>query len=254
MRGGAFAAFVASAALTAGGAVGVAAPASAAAAPGAAGPDSACAITDATLVWGFKESFRAYISGSIANGEWEALDGASYETPVFTFADGGGAADAASGSADIAFPGALRFTGHDGVLDTLFANPRVVITGPGEASLVADITGTRQDFEEVEAFAVRFAELDLAEAESATREAGQVTVTSIPATLTKEGADAFGTYPAGEPFDPVTLTYALDEACTVAPGVDRPSLDPAVIIALAGTAYLALVGAVATFALSRRRR
>lgn len=254
MRGRRFAALVASAALTAGGVVGLAAPATAAAASGAAGADPACAITDATLVWGFKESFRAYISGSIANGEWEALDGASYETPVFTFADGEGSADAATGAADVAFPGALRFTGHDGVLDTLIANPRVVITGPGVASLVADVTGTRQDFEEVEAFGVRFAELELTGAESAAREAGQVTVTSIPATLTEEGADAFGTYPAGEPFDPVTLTYALDEACTVAPGVDRPGLDPAVIIALAGTAYLALVGAVATFALSRRRR
>ena len=27
----------------------------------------ACTVTDASLVWGFKENFRAYIDGSIAN-------------------------------------------------------------------------------------------------------------------------------------------------------------------------------------------
>lgn len=249
MRGRASAAVVA-AALVAGGAMGSAPVASAAAAGDA--PD-ACAITDAELVWGFKESFRAYISGSIANGEWEALDGASYETPVFTFAGGAGTAEEASGEAEIAFAGAMRFTGHDGVLDTLIANPRIVVTGPGNASLVADVTGTRQDFEEVEAFDVRFVELDLAAAEAALRRAGQVTLTGIPAQLTEEGADAFGTYPAGEPFDAVDVSYALADDCAVAPGVDRAGLDPAVIIALAGTGLLAVVGVIAGVATRPRR-
>ncbi|RZS53471.1 Htaa protein [Microcella putealis] len=255
MRGRAPAAVVA-AALVAGGAmgsapVGLAALAAAAVAPGDA--PGACAITDAELVWGFKESFRAYISGSIANGEWEALDGARYETPVFTFAGGAGTAEEASGEAEIAFAGAMRFTGHDGVLDTLIANPRIVVTGPGNASLVADVTGTRQDFEEVEAFDVRFVELDLAAAEAALRQAGQVTLTGIPAQLTEEGADAFGTYPAGEPFDAVDVSYALADDCAVAPGVDRAALDPAVIIALAGTGLLAVVGVIAAVATRPRR-
>src|SRR5690606_23738697 len=42
-----------------------------------------CTVTDAELVWGYKESFRSYISGSIAHGEWTVADGAAYETPNF---------------------------------------------------------------------------------------------------------------------------------------------------------------------------
>ena len=40
--------------------------------------------------WGFKESFRAYIDGDIANGEWTTAGGATYETPEFTWSDGTG--------------------------------------------------------------------------------------------------------------------------------------------------------------------
>ncbi|MEO8529161.1 MAG: HtaA domain-containing protein, partial [Pseudolysinimonas sp.] len=37
-----------------------------------------CVVSTAQLSWGFKESFRAYIDSTIANGEWTEADGATY--------------------------------------------------------------------------------------------------------------------------------------------------------------------------------
>ncbi len=62
-----------------------------------------CPVDDATLTWGFKETFRSYISGSIANGEWTVADGATYETPDFGWSDGTGAYDPDGGEGLIAF-------------------------------------------------------------------------------------------------------------------------------------------------------
>src|SRR5690606_24359517 len=49
-----------------------------------------CEVVGAALGWGFKEEFRAYVDGSIANGEWTTADGATYETPSFQWANGAG--------------------------------------------------------------------------------------------------------------------------------------------------------------------
>src|SRR5690554_3818989 len=77
----------------------VAAPAASAAAA------EGCSVESGTMTWGVKESFRSYISGSIAKGSWEATDGATYETPSFTFTGATGQLDAASGAGAIAFTG-----------------------------------------------------------------------------------------------------------------------------------------------------
>lgn len=168
-------------------------------------------MTDARLEWGFKEAFRAYISGSIANGEWHVLDGAAYATPSFTFF-GDGAINPATAEGELSYAGGIRFTGHGGILDTTVSNPRVVIIDADRAQLVLDVIGTTQDGVAVEAEGIVFADLDLA---AATRSAqgGQLSITNAPATLTATGADAFGTYPAGEEFDPVTITGQLADDC-----------------------------------------
>ena len=177
----------------------------------AAAEQVGCTVEGAVLDWGFKESFRAYIDGSIANGEWATADGASYATPLFTWAAGAGGYDDATGDADLAFTGSVRFTGHGGVLDTTIANPRVVIDGE-RAVLLLDVTGTTQSGEPVARTGVEFAALDLAAAE---RGGGGdlVAFSGIPATLTAAGAAAFGTYPEGEALDPVDLAITLDPAC-----------------------------------------
>src|SRR3546814_3461048 len=55
----------------------------------AASPATACDVVGGELSWGFKESFRAYISGSIAAGEWTTSGGATYETPSFGWSGAG---------------------------------------------------------------------------------------------------------------------------------------------------------------------
>ncbi|WP_309709861.1 HtaA domain-containing protein [Pseudolysinimonas sp.] len=170
-----------------------------------------CTVEGAELTWGFKESFRAYIDGSIANGEWATADGATYETPAFGWANGTGGYDAETEDADLAFTGSVRFTGHGGVLDTTIANPRVVIEG-NRAVLLLDVTGTTQDGAPVSSVGVEFAELDLDAAERAGG-GDLIAFTSIPAVLTDAGAAAFGTYPAGEALDPLDLSITVDPAC-----------------------------------------
>jgi hypothetical protein len=222
---------------------GAAVPATSAAAA-AAGPvatASVCTVTDAELVWGFKESFRAYIDGAIANGEWTTTGNASYDTPLFTWSGGAGDTDA-DGALTVRFSAAVRFTGHGGILDTTVENPRIVIDGD-TALLLLDVHGTTQAGDAVDASAVEFAELDLAAADR-TRDGDALTVVGIPAVLTEAGAAAFGTYDAGETLDPITLTATVDGECGVfADG--WPVWATVLITALAAVAAaLALVAAL----------
>ena len=170
-----------------------------------------CTIEDAALTWGFKESFRSYISGTIANGEWTVADGATYDTPSFSW-EGFGSLDPDSETGDLAFTGSIRFTGHDGALDTTIANPRIVFGPDGDAVLLLDVTGVTQAGEPVAAMGVEFASLDLGAVMPETSD-GIVSWDAIPAELTAAGSAAFGTYPEGEALDPVQLTVELPTGC-----------------------------------------
>jgi hypothetical protein len=50
----------------------------------------------------------------------------------------------------------------------------------------------------------------------------RVTFADIPASLTSDGAKAFGTYAAGEAFDPVTIRFTAQPGCLPTP--DKPLL------------------------------
>ncbi|MEJ6488294.1 HtaA domain-containing protein [Leucobacter sp. USCH14] len=171
----------------------------------AEGESGACEITGGDLSWGVKESFRAYISGSIANGSWETADGASYETPEFTWSGATGSIDPETGVGSVSFTGSVHFTGHDGVLDLTLANPTVEFEGDGKAALLLDARST---------------DMEGAVAVDTTQEwVGDVTVPDqlpvaddalvadeLPSSLTNTGAKAFaGFYEAGEDLDPISL-------------------------------------------------
>ena len=182
------------------------------AAANAAASDPSCVIDDATITWGFKETFRSYISGAIANGAWTVSGGAEYETPNFRFPAGTGEVDPALDAGAIEFAGAITFTGHGDILNTTIGNPVIEFRSDG-ASLLADVTGTTQDGEAVDERAVEFVTLDLDGAVGTERSSGNLSITGIPATLTDAGASAFGTYRAGEPFDAVTLDVEFAGEC-----------------------------------------
>ena len=152
-----------------------------------------------------------------------------------------------------------RFTGHDGALDTTIANPRVVIDGE-RGVLLLDLSGTTQSGETVAQTGVEFAELDLAAAEQGGG-GDLVAFTGILATLTADGAAAFGTYPEGEALDPVDLRITVDPACVEPVAVvDEPQAETENAAAtsplpwiIGGLVLLLLVAALVVFLVRRNR-
>ncbi|TDT62672.1 HtaA domain-containing protein [Frigoribacterium sp. PhB116] len=191
------------------------APSGAVAGAAAATGASSCTVSGATLSWGVKESFRSYISGSIAKGAWTPEGGATYATPSFGWASGAGqlgdgpAGDVTTG--DVAFVGSVRFTGHQGVLDTTIADPVLRFTSPTSAQLLLDVAGTTQEGVAVSSPDVPFADVDLT-ASPVDPATGALSFAGAPTTLTAEGAAAFGSYEPGTALDPLTADVPV--ACT----------------------------------------
>lgn len=215
-------------ALLAGGlGLGATATAAVAATPVTPAPATAetCTVDAATIEWGFKESFRSYVSGSIANGEWTVSDGASYETPSFAFAAGTGNYNPANSTGLVSFPGAITFTGHGGILNTAIANPQLKFIDAATAILVLDVTGTTQDGVPIDSTGVEFATIDLSEASALAD--STLTITEAPTVLTGAGAQAFGTYEEGEEFDPLNASIPIADDCALAAPIDSaPSATP----------------------------
>lgn len=166
-----------------------------------------CAVSLASLGWGFKESFRVYLEG-VAKGGWD-LSGLAYEFPEFVWTGGSGAYSAADRTGLVSFGGTLRFHGHDGALDYTLTNAWLELDGD-TGYLVFDVTGETQGGADVNATAVRFAEFSLAGIDPVD---GVITITDATATLTAAGAEAFGTYPAGEELDPVSAVIPVGADC-----------------------------------------
>ncbi|MDQ7993982.1 MAG: HtaA domain-containing protein [Propionicimonas sp.] len=192
-----------------------------------------CKVTDATLTWGFKASFRAYISGSIAHGDWSTSGNAGYQTPNFRWRKGTGSFDPAATKGQVGFSGGVRFTGHDGVLDSRFSNPRVKFTNARTAVLILDYTGIsmedatsgQADPKPRSSKGVAFASLALASG-SRGGSGATTTFTSVPTSITKDGFAAFGSYEPGTALDPITLSITTAASCgtsSTAKATSRPA-------------------------------
>lgn len=242
---------------------------------------AACTISDATATWGVKESFRSYISGSIAKGSWEPFGGAGYATPSFTFTGGTGTFDPATATGTIAFPGGIRFTGHNGLLDTTLQNVSLELAPAGgrmllDLSSVSMDSALAGDSTAVETPRVPFVTLDLASL-SADADGGSLTLSATDAAtaITAEGYAAFGSYETGTGFDPLSFTAtgtcpvstptpvaaqpgATDAATPVAAEASDAAADgalPVALIASIGGGLVAVVaGTVAAVVAIRRRR
>ena len=189
------------------------APSGAVAGAAAATGASSCTVSGATLTWGVKESFRSYISGSIAKGAWTPEGGATYATPSFGWSSGAGELGdpTAGATGDVAFVGSVRFTGHQGVLDTTIADPVLRFTSSTSAQLLLDVAGTTQEGVAVSSPDVPFADVDLS-ASPVDPTSGALSFAAAPTTLTAEGAAAFGSYEPGTALDPLTADVPV--ACT----------------------------------------
>jgi hypothetical protein len=172
-----------------------------------------CTISGATLDWGFKESFRAYIDGSIANGEWTTADGASYATPSFSWADGTAEIDPSTHTTEVTFHGSVRFTGHEGILDTTIADPVVRIAADGTTTVLLDVSGPTMDGDQVDLSGVEFVTGPVDQESIAAAGEQQL---EIPApALTADGNTAFPNYETGTAFDDVTLSLPATDDCRV---------------------------------------
>ncbi|WP_367125646.1 HtaA domain-containing protein [Streptomyces phytohabitans] len=170
-------------------------------------------LTDGTLDWGVKKSFRDYVTGPIGGGEITVGDGAALNADgTFRFTDGTGSYDQGSHGVDVAFQGSVHFTAHGGQLDLTFADLKVTSDDGVAGAITADVSsgGTTRDDVEV-------ASLDLGAVEPGHGDGGGMTFADVPATLTAEGAEAFnGFYEEGEALDSATL------AVTPAAGGTQP--------------------------------
>lgn len=180
-------------------------------------------VAGGRLDWGIKSSFQSYVTGPIAHGSWSLLGGAAtVGGSQFRFHSAQGSYDPERGSFSAGFSGGVRFTGHrqaDGSnqLDLTISRPTVRISG-GSGTLYADMSSRSKETGAVTTSSqVPMATLALGGVEM--RGGGStVALTTVPATLTAQGAKAFaGYYTAGTALDPVSLSADVASAAQATP-------------------------------------
>ncbi|MFE6893814.1 HtaA domain-containing protein [Streptomyces sp. NPDC057694] len=179
-------------------------------------------VVDGNLDWGVKESFRTYITGPIAKGKVELSGGAAKNGSVYRFGDASGTYDADAKSLDAKFAGKVRFLGHEAdgtyALDLQFSDLHVTAKGTG-GKLVADVSSKDQESGKVTTYDdLTVATLKLGSGDL-TAKGDIVELDGAAATLTADGAKAFGGfYEAGAALDPVTAAVSLDEDAVLPAG------------------------------------
>ncbi|GAB3149889.1 hypothetical protein GCM10027058_13080 [Microbacterium neimengense] len=155
------------------------------------------AVSGASIDWGVKESFRSYVTGSVANGAIAGGWGA-----------GSGAFNTEADRGRVSFGGSVHYTGHSGALDMTLSNPRIQITSASSASLILNVQSKGfNGSPDTNASGIVFATLSLPQAQES---ANRVTFSGASATLTSAGAQAFaGFYEAGTALDSVTFSLPL---------------------------------------------
>ncbi|MEU5895792.1 MULTISPECIES: HtaA domain-containing protein [Streptomyces] len=163
-------------------------------------------IENAAVDWGVRRTFREYVTGPIAKGEWKLSAGAQDGGALFRFPKGEGTYDEKKHTLAADFAGSVRFTGAHG-LDLTLAGITVDVRD-GKGTLSADVVskgdrGTTLKDAPLVTFPAAEKELK--------PEDGLVSLTEVPSKLTAEGAEAFGgMYKAGSSMDPLSLAVALD--------------------------------------------
>ncbi|MFD4480289.1 HtaA domain-containing protein [Streptomyces sp. NPDC058471] len=167
-------------------------------------------IEDAAVDWGVRRTFREYVTGSIAKGEWKLSAGAQDGGALFRFPRGEGTYDEKKRTLDADFAGTVRFTGEHG-LDLALSKVAVKVED-GKGTLFADVD-SKGDNKGGKGVALKRAPLITFAATSGQLKPddGLVSLTEVPSKLTADGAKAFGgMYKAGSTMDPLSLAVALD--------------------------------------------
>lgn len=170
-------------------------------------------VTSASAQWGVRQSFRTYISGSIAKGKWE-LANVQDNGQTFLFNGNAGAVNPSAKAGSILFPGTIRFTGHGGILDTRLSNMEIQFSG-NTGQLLMNVNSNSVEGEPHEYGRIVLANLTFSDL-SISGNAASGTATTA---LTAVGAEAFGSfYPEGDPLDPISFTAQLGGSSNCASG------------------------------------
>ncbi len=148
--------------------------------------------------WGVKASFREYVTGPIAQGSID-LSGAGRSGSQFIFGQSQ-SVGALSELGDVNYGGAVRFLGHQGILNVALQNPRVTITSPSSAIVSVEVGGTR----------INMASVNLSAA-TKTQTDTTLSYSNAPATLLPAGQSVFSFqgdtfYRAGTALDPISFS------------------------------------------------
>jgi hypothetical protein len=171
-----------------------------------------CEVRSWEMTWGFKESFRSYLSGTIARGGWETAGNIAYDTPYFSFYGSSGFLNREGDRGEITGFGRIDFTGHEEFLNQRISAPKFVIESPSRGAIYFAVIGDTQEGVSVDEASVRFAEVNI-QRYSVDPGAGVWALVSAPVVLTEEGAAAFGTYPAGEMLDSIDIDIRVAPNC-----------------------------------------
>ncbi|WP_369030810.1 MULTISPECIES: HtaA domain-containing protein [Streptomyces] len=179
-------------------------------------------ITDGTLGWGVKQSFRTYVVDGVAKGAITTSDGATQaaDNGVFTFVDGSGEYDTDAETLSAAFAGAVNFKGHEDNgtygLDLTLSDLRATVDN-GAGELTADVESLGETSDDVVLADLTTDATDLTAVNDV------ITLSDVTAKLTAAGAKAFGDfYETGTELDPVDLSVAVAEGAEL-PGGDGGS-------------------------------
>lgn len=187
---------------------------------------SGCEVSDVTVRWGTLERWRSYVSGAISQGGWETDGDASYEMPEFVWSEGTGTVNLEGAVAELSTGGAVRFNGHNDLLQVSISNPVFEVVDSANAVIKLDLEATDMTgAEDVSSEGV--------EAATFTLDGGlmvdgdTLTLRGVDGVLTDDGVTAFGGfYEAGEPVDPITVTATISPGCGEAAVEPEPEAEP----------------------------
>ena len=163
-------------------------------------------FNNAAFDWGVRRTFREFVAGDIAQGQWQVSDGAQDGGAVFRFVEGEG--ELTDDTLEAAFSGTLTFTGND--LDLTISDPTVTVD-----DCEGVVTATVSDADET----TKNVELVTFEADNLEPEDGLLWLSEVPAVLTEDGSQALaGFYPAGTDMDPISVAVPVEK------GVELPPL------------------------------
>ncbi|MEU2870381.1 HtaA domain-containing protein [Streptomyces olivoreticuli] len=162
-------------------------------------------LVDGNLDWGLSETFRKYIDSM--SGKAEVSDEAKSFKGGYRFVKGHGKFDENS-SLKVEFSGEVRFIAHGGGLNLKLTKLRVDV-GKTTGTVIADVTSDSKLTKDV-----KLADLTIAP-ESLKAKGGVVTLSALPAKLTKDGAKAFKfkddpIVKEGDALDPLSVAVATD--------------------------------------------